>query len=202
MIGRLYRWVPDALINHVSRPLPDRFGVYNGVAVKDVPFFTNADYVPEKKRLLWTATRETMQAGDMITFVGGGKGIVPVKAARRDVSVMVIEGARELALQLEQTAGYNDVDIDVVHGVVGSVDNVWGDSSDAREIAPRDIRGDVVVLDCEGAERDILPLPDQRVVLETHPMHGVSESEARELLRGRIENYGRNTHGGKVLVQS
>lgn len=200
MMGGLGKWIPAPVLAWLSERLPKRIGVYNGVAVRDVPFYRH-DRQPYKKRLLWQATKGTMQPGDLVTFVGGGKGIVPVKAARRDVSVLVIEGAREYALGLERTAGLNGVDMDVTHGVVGPADTVWGDHSEATHIAPEDVPGDVVVLDCEGAEREILPLPEQRVVLETHPQHGISESEARGLLRGSVANYGRNTQGGKVLVQ-
>lgn len=199
MIGRIYRWVPEGAIRLLSRPLPERIGVYNGVAVRDVPFFRQHDYQPYKKGLLWNATRSMAEPGDTITFVGGGKGIVPIKAATRGYDVRVIEGAKHLADQLEETAGLNGVDIDVVHGVVGDPANVWGDFKDAKIIEPENLRGSLAVLDCEGAEATILPLGGMKTVVETHPMHGVSETRVRELLSGNVVSFGRNEHGGKVF---
>lgn len=203
MISELYRWLPEQAIELLSTPLPDRVGVYNGVAVQDVPFFQRHDYEPYKKEKLWQAVKEVASNGDMITFVGGGKGIVPIKAAQRGYDVMVIEGAKEYATLIEESAGLNSVDLDVVHGVVGEANDVWGDYSDAKTIAPEDIRGDVVVLDCEGAETSILPLWHiPKVVVETHPMHGVTETKVRKIMDGEPSAYGRNEHGGQLLIKA
>jgi len=202
VIGTLYQCVPDIAIRAVSQPLPKRVGVYNGVAVRDIPFFAKHDRQPHKKRILWKATRDALTPGDTVTFVGGGKGIVPIKTAQRGHDVTVIEGAKELALDLEQTAGLNSITMQVRHGVVGSPENVWGDSSDATNIHPKSLHSDIIVLDCEGAETSILPLPEiETVVVESHPMHGVTETELRQIMHGEITSMYRNSHGGQVLVR-
>lgn len=200
MIGRVYSWLPPRVITLLSSPLPVRIGVYNGVAVRDVPFLQKSDYQPYKKHVLWQATRSMAEPGETIVFVGGGKGIVPIKAAKRGYDVHVIEGAKELVTKLERTAGLNGVDMDVTHGIVGDPVDVWGDFEDAEVIQPGDLPGSMAVLDCEGSETSILPLEGMKVVVETHPMHGVSETHIRDLLHGNVVSFGRNEHGGKVLA--
>jgi len=202
ILERLYHAVPSAVIRLLSAPLPNRVGIYNGVAVQDVPFFSPSDHTPHKKATLWAATKAALSPNASVAFVGGGKGIVPVKTAQRGHEVTVIEGARELVCQLEQTAGLNAIDLDVVHGVVGDGANVWGDDTDARTVQPSALDADVVVLDCEGAETSILPLPNVgTVVVETHPFHGVTETEVRAALSGTVVDTRRNWNGGKVVVR-
>lgn len=203
IIGSVYKWLPNAFIEQISRPLPKRIGVYNGVAVRDVPFFRERDFQPYKKQVLWNAVRDVSRPGDSHLYIGGGKGIVPIRAALAGHDVTVIEGGKELVTQLEQTAGLNSVDLDVRHGIVGDPSRVWGDATKADVIEPESLTADVAILDCEGAERTILPLRHVRtVVIETHPMYGVTESEIRELTLAKTDSYGRNAHGGQVLIRS
>lgn len=163
--------------------LEDSIAVYNGVAVRDSGLFEPIDHEPEYKTALIETIRNHVGEGDRVVVVGGGRGVAATHAARAGGEVVVYEAAREMSATLAETAELNGVTFDIRHAVVGTAHDVYGTLGDARRVAPSELAGDVLVLDCEGAERDILPVEGfGTVIAETHPQYGVPTSEVLPLL--------------------
>jgi len=67
-------------------------------------------------------------------------------------------------------------------------------------VDPAGLTGDVLVLDCEGAERDILPVDGfETVIVETHPEHGSPLATISDAL-GSHEVVGDDPIDGQVVV--
>jgi hypothetical protein len=192
----------EALVKLLSLPFEDRVGVFNGVAVKTVPLFQNKDVYPHHKSHLVEATLEHASDGDMVSFVGGGRGVAPVRAARAGMTVTVYEAAGEMVELMEDTADINDVSISVIHAVVGTVYDAFGDETGAVSIRTGDMAGDLLVLDCEGAEQDILPAPGfDTVIVETHPQFGADTSSIKELMTGETLHWAETNHEGDYIIR-
>lgn len=195
MIGvwRLTNWV-------LTRVFGPQLGVYNGVAVRDCDVLEPADHEPNHKQHLVAAVRETVSPGDRVVVVGGGRAVVAVHAARCGGDVNVFEAGDTAAELSVEVADLNDVEFQVEHAVVGSAENVTGEIS-ARRVDPEQLTGDILVLDCEGAERDILPVDGfENVIVETHPKHGSSLSVVRKLLPETASVVGIDSLDGEVVV--
>lgn len=161
----------------------ESIAVYNGVAVRDTGLFDTPDHYPDHKTALVDAVTSHVNAGDHVVVVGGGRGVAAVHAARAGGLVEVYEAASEMLDTLTETARLNGVRYDLHHAVVGEPRDVYGTVGDASHVAPDELAGDVLVLDCEGAERDILPVDGFRTVIaETHPRFGAATSDIVELL--------------------
>ncbi len=184
----------------------DRFtskiSVWNGVAIRDTPIYRTNDFHPVHKQRLWNATKKTLTADEDVVFVGGGKGVVPIKTAEYGHTVTVIEAAKEVVDELYETATLNQVEITIQHALVESGYDIYGDGTDADRLTTDDLDGDVLVLDCEGAERDILPAPQfETVIVETHPQHGATTHKIRTLLDGDVSHYATARHKGDFLIR-
>lgn len=197
----MIRKFAEQLVIQASRPFPNRISVWNGVAVRDVPFFHPHDFRPMHKTELWKALRSVIDGGESVTFVGGGRGVVPVKAVEYGCDVTVIEAAAEMVELLEETATLNRTPMRIIHGLVEAGHNVYGDASEAKQLRTEDLAGDILVLDCEGAERDILPASQfDRIIVETHPQDGTPTELVRELLGGRVTHFDTARHRGDFLI--
>lgn len=195
------------MISELTHPIQtltrDRIGVYNGVAVRGVPWYNWNDYQPVHKQRLWEATRLHLQTGMDVTFVGVGKGVVPIKAAQFGANVLVVEAAAEMVEHMRDTATLNQQQVSVVHALVEAGHDIYGDASDAEHYTTADLSGDMLVLDCEGAERDILPAPQfDTVVVETHPQHGADTLAVAQLLEGDVHQYATARHAGDFLIRT
>lgn len=195
------------MINTLRHPLEtltrDRIAVYNGVAIRGLPWYHANDYRPVHKQRLWKATRKHLSTDMAVTFVGGGKGVVPIKAAAFGADVTVVEAAIEQVDTLRMTATLNQQQLTLVHGLVEAGHDVYGDATDARKLTTEDLDGDMLVLDCEGAERDILPAPQfDTVVVETHPQHGAGTADIAAQLNGTVEHYATARHPGDFLIRT
>lgn len=189
------------IVLQLSRLLSkDRLALYNGVVCRDRSPLDGGDYYPDHKAALCRAVRSEVSEGDEVVVVGGGRGVIPTLAARAGASVTVIEAAREMTEILKETRALNEVDFKIVHGVVGTARDVYGDDTDARPISPDELEGDVLVLDCEGSERDILPVNGfGAVVVETHPAHGAPTEDVVAIL-GTGEVVGADGVDGDIVV--
>lgn len=179
--------------NRVVRPnLPRKLGLYNGYVARAPRLFDVVDHVPDYKTELLRAVRTTVERGDDVVVVGGGKGIASVvaaEAAGADGTVTTYEGGDEWRDVVEETLLLNGVDGRVEHAVVGTAVDVRGAASE-RVVAPADLPAhDVLVLDCDGAEVAVLegfaaddaPRPRQ-VVVETHGQYGTPGRRVNETL--------------------
>lgn len=175
---------------------PDRIAVYNGVAIRDIAWLNGDDYYPNAKAPLTKTIREVIEPGDRVVHVGGGKGIAVVRSAEWAYrgEVVVYEVAAEMVDVLRSTRRLNNIDYEIIHGAVGKPHDPYGSTAGAKQYETEDIEGDLLVLDCEGAELEILPAPQfDRVVVETHPDTGataeavLSKMSAGEVNRTKID---------------
>lgn len=171
------------LLDALYRP---RIHVYNGVAVRDGSR-KHADHQPRSKESLREPVSRVVRRGDDVVHVGGGRGIVPVwtKHWAREGSVTVYEASADSVELIESAAELNRAPMDVIHAVVGEPGALWNGSDVGERVNPADLSGDVAVLDCEGAESSILPLPQfETVIAESHPSEDCSTEEVERLTGG------------------
>ena len=168
---------------------PDYAGVRVGTNGL-LPLHTYRNYAQYKRGLL-TAIDEHITPGNRVTIVGS-RGVDAVKCIEAGAaSVRVIEAATEMVDITNETLRLNLDESNVKratveHAIIGNVIDVYGDASNARVINTSELEpGDVLILDCEGAEQSILrglsTWPDT-VICEAHPEHGVPASEIVDLL--------------------
>lgn len=178
--------------NRLVRPhLPRKIASYNGVPVRQPRLFDATDHDPDYESALLAAVRRQVDRGDHVVIVGGGWGVSAVVAAREagpGGAVDVIEASREQWGHVRETcrlAGVADR-VTVRHAVVGEAIDVWGPVADADHVPPESLpAADVLVLDCEGAERPILEEFDgvpARMVVETHELFDSSHDVVAEAL--------------------
>lgn len=188
--GNGVREIVRRAYNATIRPLlPEKYGVYAGVPVRRPALFDVTDHRPDFKAGFIDAIHEYVGTDDRAVIVGGGWGVSTVHCTRAGaVRVDVYEGSREMlevGRETVRTAGSPER---VEHhlAVVGEAIDVYGEFDDVERVDPADLDpGDVLVLDCEGAERSILDGMAQypeTVVVETHPSAGVPTAEIRQLL--------------------
>jgi len=179
--------------------LGSRIGVYNGVAVPDRAILDANDHLPDYKCELVSAVRDAVEPGDRVTLVGGGRSVAAVHAARVGGEVTVIEAGREAARLSSHVAALNGTHFAVEYAVVGEAGAMAGEVS-GFNIDPADLSGDVLVLDCEGAETDILPVDGfETVIVETHPEHGApADAVIRDLDAAQV--VGPDAINGEVVV--
>lgn len=191
------------LYNRFIRPyLPHKISVHNGVAVKDkVKLFDFTDIHPDYESALVSAIRTQVEEGDSVIVVGGGLGVstvAAVEATRREGVVETYEGSVEQYDIVNNTVSLNGVDdyANVNHAIVGSfLDHsaeTYGKSGNAEVVNPSSLaESDVLVLDCEGAELEILSNIShnpETVIVETHGFLDSTEQEARNVLSERGYN--------------
>lgn len=172
---------------------PYKFGVMNGVPIRHRYLVTPVDEHPDWEAELIHHIRTYIHPNDDVVVVGGFKGSSTVVAARRclpDGSVTVYEAVAKHIPVLEDTLRVNRMEghVKVVHGVVEAAVHLFGrsDPGDAEEVSSTDLPAcDVLVLDCEGAEKAILENLDQQprtIIVEVHPQYGFSLEEAKNRL--------------------
>lgn len=146
---------------------------------------------PEYEHALIAAIRERVEAGQNVVIVGGGAGVSTVIAAERtglSGSVETYEAMSESAELVGRTVALNGLeDRCMVHNkVVGSVVDDFGTPDAEEQVPPEELPdADVLVLDCEGAEREILTdlsTYPTTIIVETHGMYDVPPEVVEKLL--------------------
>jgi hypothetical protein len=179
--------------NRVVRPhLPRKLGLYNGYVARAPRLFDVVDHVPDYKAELLHAVETTVERGDDVVVVGGGKGIASVvaaEAAGADGQVTTYEAGDDWVEVVEETLLLNVVEGRVEHAIVGTAVAVRGATS-APVVATSDLPDcDVLVLDCDGAEVAVIdgfaadgaPRP-REIVVETHAQLGTPARRVNEAL--------------------
>lgn len=180
----------------IRKFLPSKISIHNGVAVRDsVKLFDFTDEFPEYEAELVAEIRARVGEGDIVCVVGGGLGVSTVAAAEatgREGTVKTYEGSESQFDVVKKTVELNQVQpyVDLTHGVVGSFSefssNFYGEIGDADVVDPEGLpNSDVLVLDCEGAENEIiegLSAFPPTIIVESHGFLGSPESEVRETL--------------------
>jgi len=181
--------------NRLLRPhLPRKLAVCNGVVARAVRLLDATDVIPDYEDALIDGLRATAGQGDDVVIVGGGYGVSSVVAAEcvgENETVSTFEGSAEQVGLVEETLDLNGVTerVDVEHAAVGSDPNLYSDAGGAQAVAPTDLPDcDVLVLDCEGAEEEILrkmSAKPESVVVETHGQYGTPPATVRDTLTDR-----------------
>lgn len=195
-------WWHDRLWDRIIEPtlsdvLPWRTANYHGVAVKQQWFDSTPAVNPGAERPLIAGVEAHIRRGDDIAIIGGGYGVataISAWATGPGGSVTVYEGGEREAWKNRRLAAEANLRdrVTVEHAVVGDAVDVWSSTNGARLVDPADLDpGDVLVMDCEGAERPILDKMEQwprAAVVEYHTTHGAPQAAVRQLLREQYEH--------------
>ncbi len=195
--------------NRLIRPrLPRKLAVcsidekYGGVITRRVKLFDSTDVWENYEVEFLSAIREFVEPRDDVLEVGGGFGVATVTAARYtgpDGYIRTLEASEGHVEYVQEAAYLNGVDerVEVEHALVGPAKDVWGANESAARY-PADKLGewtdpDVLLLDCEGAEADIienLSIRPRVCIVEVHP-HLIADVDNPVLtIRKNLESQG------------
>lgn len=162
--------------------LPRKIGYYNGVAVRAPRLFDLTDHIPNYKLEQMECIEAAVEARDVVVNVGGGYGVSTIVAARRAGpagQVVTFEPTTDLIEPLGDTIAMNRVAdrAEVKHAAVGPPKHTKGSIEGGEHLPPTALPDcDVLILDCDGAEDEIVPQLEIRprdMVIESHPRYGV-----------------------------
>lgn len=181
---------------YLRKLLPRRTVSYNDIPVRAsrigdsvIPWHTTD--IPGYEGALVRGIRKYVENGDTVNVVGGGWGVSTVAAAKQAGEhgrVITYEGGKETVEKVEETVQLNGVGnrVTVRHAVVGNSLSLRGDGTHAKAVSPIELPDcDVLVLDCEGAEMEILEEMEIRpraIVVETHGMFGATKTDVQNKL--------------------
>lgn len=172
--------------------LPRKIGYYNGVAVRAPRLLDFTDYLPNYKSEQMECIHAAVESQDVVLNIGGGYGVSTIVAARRvgpTGKVVTFEPTTDLIEPLEDTITMNQVAdrVKVRHAAVGPPEHTKGSIEDADLLPPSSLPNcDVLILDCDGAEKEIIPrleIQPRDMVIESHPRHGVDSEELLSVLK-------------------
>lgn len=186
--------------NGVRASLPRKTVTYNGVTVRAGRFLDPLVHghsldKPEYEEAIVLAIRKHARRGDNVVIVGGGWGVSAVAAAKqvgKGGHVRVYEGAKEGVEHVRETTELNSCSdrVTVEHAIIGREVSLYSEAGNATVRAGSELPAcDLLVLDCEGAENDILDALEvhpSSIVVETHGFLGTPE----ETVRKRLDNAG------------
>lgn len=179
------------------RPLlPRKVRLYNGVGVRAGRFLDIQEIESDYEAALVSGIRNSVRSDDSVIVIGGGYGVSTVVAAHQagpQGDLLVFEGADDRVEILRETVEMNCVPatVEIRHANVGEFadpDDAYGEAT-TETVPPQDLpKADVLVMDCEGAEREIVERlshePDQ-IIVETHGAWGSPTEEMKQLLENR-----------------
>jgi len=164
----------DGLLDRLKPHLPRKHCRWNDQHVRT--YRPRAPRVrPDFENPIASRLREHITDGNHLVVVGGGHGVCSAIAARNGATVTTYEASTVFTSIARQTARLNDVAdaVTVHHALVGPAIEVWGRLNGAERVSPDLLPAcDWLVLDCEGAERDILDsmtVRPRRISVEVHP---------------------------------
>ena len=214
-VGRnqIFEYLVKPAYNAVLRPLlPKKVAVYNTVAVRRPKLLDMTDEYPEYEAALLRQIEKHVSEGDRVVIVGGGLGVSSVWAARQGASVETYEASDERAEMIAETVRLNGVEdsVSCVHALVEAGVSVEGSPSAAERLEATDLTAcETLVLDCEGAEVQILDemnMEPSTVIVEAHPMFGSPRKAVEEALEDHgyevIEAADEETDRGVVTVMT
>lgn len=208
------------LYNRVLRSkLPYKVSVHNGVPVKgEARLLDFTDEFPDYEAALIAGMRNNIQAGDSVVIVGGGLGVstvAAVNATGRRGTVETYEASEAQFEQIGETVRMNKVEenVELNHAIVGEYldynANQYGVEGEAATIQPSALpESDALILDCEGAEIEILENLSHKprvIIVETHAFLDAPEARVKEILADlnyEIVNRGIESESKGVFVLS
>lgn len=180
--------------------LPRQKATYNGVLVRAgriLDGFVPGHSLdkPKYEEAIVSALQQNVRRGDHIIVIGGGWGVSTTIAAKHtgpDGHVRVYEGAKEGVKNVCETLELNGYEkrATVKHAIVGEKVSLYSEAGNAPVCSASEIPAcDVLVLDCEGAELNILDdltVQPSTIIVETHAFLGAPE----DAVRARLEKLG------------
>lgn len=174
----------------IREQLPRDLQVLNGVAVKSRRFLDKTLVHESHEKELIDAINSAVQSSDNVVVVGAGYGVSTVRAARIGKHVTAYEAAESQYELASKTVQLNKISNAVVHhAIVGKLVKSAGPTQSAKRVSPTDLpSADVLVLDCEGAEIEILSnleMDPREIVVETHGWLDATTKDVLDLLTSR-----------------
>jgi len=182
-------------LNHLRQRTPPKPALVNGeytVYASRLFDHPDNDRIENHEVELLRGIKRCVKTDDDVVIIGGGWGVSTIACAtlvESNGQVVVYEASGELVSPLRRSTWLNDVEdfVEVRHAAVGNVQSVWGGDTAEAE-SPSSIPDcDVLVLDCEGAENQILAemeISPRDIVVEHHGHLGAS----RNIVRGLLED--------------
>lgn len=178
----------QSLYNSLVREyLPRKQKVLNGVVTKKAKLFDIQTVNNGYEGPLVRSIREFVRSSDTCLIIGGGWGVSSVVAARITEDVIVYEGSLDQVQYVEETLKLNDVEetVDVRLGLVSGGGQYYGERP-ADTVSPGCLpAADVLIMDCEGAEIDILEemkMKPRTIIVESHGHLGAPTDKVVDLL--------------------
>lgn len=189
----VYRVVQSLYNSTIRHRLPKKSRSLAGVTLDDAPLFDLTVERPLYKIGLVMSIYDHVSDGDHVEIVGFGRGVSTTHILRAGAgSVTGYEGAANMITKGKKTVARNydgTPSLDVRHAVVGESIDVYGDQSNAQSVHPSELSdADVLVLDCEGAEKSILEhlgTNPETILCESHPSKGTRVSTITSILDDR-----------------
>jgi hypothetical protein len=181
---------------HVVRPyLPtkeDNLAKFNGVYVS----YEKTKYLDAILGLvnyegpLVRELKDCAAHANCIIIVGGGYGVSTTKAAKysdEDTEIISYEGSETMFQRLLCTLSINNVSgVNTKKKIVGDPISVASDTVTDESISPSELpASDLLILDCEGTEKQILNQMTHQpstIIVETHGQYGSPVEDINEIL--------------------
>jgi ribose 5-phosphate isomerase RpiB len=192
-IMKILRFVYDKLLRNF---LPEKISVHNGVPVAGYAKLLDFnDQKPYYEEALISAVRSEAESGNKVTIVGGGLGVSGVVAGQQvgeSGVVEIFEGSDTQVEIISKTIALNQLDdrISIRDSFIGSVSeyskNKYGGDDTSNTLPPSELSEcNMLVLDCEGAEKEIIPsmtVSPETIIVETHGFLGSGKDIVQKLL--------------------
>lgn len=146
--------------------------------------------IPNYEWKLICGMKEVIEKGDTVSIIGGGYGISSVYASLLtgdNGEVRTYEGASSMVDNIEQACKiHNARNVTVIHSIVSTAHSLRGRPGQASRADPAELpESDVLVLDCEGSEKEIIPnisFDPRAIIVETHGLYGAPPELVKNLL--------------------
>lgn len=183
------RSIVQRVYNRFVRPhTPRKLAHCNGVITRRQRLLDAHDHFPDYEAGFVDAVRDTVTEDDDVVVVGGGFGVSSVTAARQGADVTVYEANSDQAEIVREAARLNHVQdrVSVIQCVVGEAVSTYGPADDSPRLSGGQLpAGDVLAMDCEGAELQILEEVQHcpaTVIVESHGFLGSPPGDVRASL--------------------
>lgn len=191
----VYRGIQAIYNSTIRESLPEKCRTLADVEVQDTPLFDLHADNPMYKIGLILSIYDYVSTGDRVEIVGFGRGVTTTHIFWAGATEVIgYDGAANMIKKGVDTVKRNVDDIPslrVKHSIIGDPIDVYGNFSDAEIVPPSELSGaDVLMLDCEGAEKSILSglgtLPST-IICESHPTKGAPAEEIIKILDAHYE---------------
>lgn len=199
--------VIKSIYNHIRPYTPRKYVSYSGIAIKHGRLFDVSDNFEFKPEAV-SAIENNVQTDDKVVDIATGHGVFSLICAVIGADIQSYEYDPDQikdARRLHELIGVDDK-IQITQGFVCKPDASPPTVSNSDCIPPSELpESDVFLLDCEGAEIQIIagaePTPPL-VIVETHPSQGAPSDDVEDILieRGYDIQSKRSVNAGKDII--